>query len=51
MNGIYAKLKEIVPEFEGSEPALLAPTSWIRTDPEHEAKGLNGTAVKVDRVG
>jgi FlaA1/EpsC-like NDP-sugar epimerase len=39
---IMPKLKEIMPEFERSEPSSPHQTTWVRSDTEHELAGLNG---------
>ncbi|HLJ96378.1 MAG TPA: nucleoside-diphosphate sugar epimerase/dehydratase [Gemmataceae bacterium] len=36
------KIKEIVPEYEGTETASPRHAAWVRTDPQQEAAGLNG---------
>src|SRR5207244_3563389 len=41
-NRILHKLKEIVPEFEGSEVASPHGAAWMRSDSEHAVAGWNG---------
>ena len=39
---ILRKLKEIVPEYEGSETTSPQRATWVRSDFEHHVAGLNG---------
>jgi FlaA1/EpsC-like NDP-sugar epimerase len=41
-NIMLRKLKEIVPEYEGSEVSRSHHAGWVRSDSEHEVAGLNG---------